>query len=141
MKKEILRVRLTNNVKQLKKYVDEAISKGAEDVQFDMDKENPYFVFTCDLTPEQQIQYELEELEKYYNQKSKELRNLKYKTHTLRINQYVLSQDDIEAIVLRYERENGIEKSLPSKIKQVINSDYDDFKDSKETVFITEILH
>ena len=37
----------------MKKYVDEAIEKGAENIRFDMDSQNSYLIFTADFTPEQ----------------------------------------------------------------------------------------
>jgi hypothetical protein len=88
MSKEILRVRLTHNVKQLKKYIDEAIEKGAEKIHFDMDKENPYFIFSADFTPEQQNEYDLNKLKQEFEEKLKFLESRKFKTHSFRIKQW-----------------------------------------------------
>ena len=140
MSKDILRVRLTHNVKQLKKYVDEAISKGAENIRFDMDKENPYFIFSADFTPEQENEYELERLKKEFNEKLKSLESRKYKTHSFRINQYGLCGQDIDNLVEKFRLTNKIKDCLQPKIKQVITDEYDDFEEGKNTVFITEVL-
>lgn len=140
MSKDILRVRLTHNVKQLKKYVDEAIKKGAENIRFDMDKENPYFIFYADFTPEQEQEYELEKLKKEFNEKLKLLESRKYKTHSFRIDQYGLCGKDIDNLVEKFRLTNKIKDCLHPKIKQVITDEYDDFEDGKNTVFITEVL-
>ena len=140
MEKEILRVRLTYNVKQLKKYVDEAILKGAEKIHFDMDKDNPYFIFKSDFTPEENICYELEKLKKDYNEKLKELENKKYKTHYFRIKQYELCSQEIINLSLKFKNQNKIIKSLPYIQKQVITDKYDDFNECMETIFITEVF-
>ena len=98
MSKEILRVRLTHNVKQLKKYIDEAIEKGAEKIRFDMDKENPYFIFSADFTPEQQNEYDLNKLKQEFEEKLKVIESRKFKTHSFRIKQWGLSIDEINKL-------------------------------------------
>ena len=140
MSKDILRVRLTHNVKQLKKYVDEAIIKGAENIRFDMDKENPFFIFSSDFTPEQENEYELEELKKEFNEKLKSLESRKYKTYSFRINQWELCGKQIDDLIETFKITNKIKDCLRPKIKQVITDQYDDFEDSKNTVFITEVF-
>jgi hypothetical protein len=140
MGKDILRVRLTHNVKQLKKYVDEAIEKGAENIRFDMDKENPYFIFSADFTPEQENEYELEKLKKEFNEKLKSLESRKFKTHSFRIKRWNLCGAEIDKLIENFKKENNIQESLYRVIKQVINNDYDDFDDEMQTVFITEVL-
>tara|TARA_R110002074_G_scaffold401376_2_gene599358 strand:- start:62 stop:484 length:423 start_codon:yes stop_codon:yes gene_type:complete len=140
MSKNILRVRLTHNVKQLKKYVDEAILKGAENISFNMDEQNPYFIFSADFTPEQENEYELEKLKKEFNEKLKSLESRKYKTHSFRINQWGLCGKDVDNLVEKFRLTNKIEDCLQPKIKQVITDEYDDFEESKKTVFITELL-
>lgn len=140
MSKEILRVRLTYNVKQLKKYVDKAIEKGAEKISFDMDKENPYFIFSTDFTPEQQNEYELKKLKQEFEEKLKVLESKKFKTHSFRIKQWGLCSAEIEKLIEDFKQKNNIKESLYRVIKQVINDDYDDFDDEMQTVFITEVL-
>lgn len=140
MSKEILRVRLTHNVKQLKKYVDEAIEKGAEKIRFDMDKENPYFIFSTDFTPEQQNEYELKKLKKEFEEKLKVLESMKFKTHSFRIKQWGLCGAEIDKLIEDFKQKNTIKESLHRVIKQVINDDYDDFNDEMQTIFITEVL-
>lgn len=140
MSKDILRVRLTHNVKQLKKYVDEAIQKGAENIRFDMDKENPYFIFSAEFTPEQENEYELEKLKKEFNEKLKSLESRKYKTHSFRINQYGLCGKDVDNLVEKFRLTKKIKDCLQPIIKQVITDEYDDFEDCKNTVFITEVI-
>lgn len=140
MSKDILRVRLTHNVKQLKKYVDEAISKGAENIRFDMDKENPYFIFSADFTPEQQNEYDLNNLKKEFEEKLKVLESRKFKTHSFRIKQWGLCGAEIDKLIEDFKKDKGIKESLYRVIKQVITDEYDDFEDSKNTVFITEVL-
>lgn len=140
MSKDILRVSLTHNVKQLKKYVNEAISKGAENIRFDMDKENSFFIFSADFTPEQENENELEKLKKEFNEKLKLLESRKYKTHSFRINQWRLCGKEIDNLIEKFKIANKIKDCLQPKIKQVITDEYDDFEDSKNTVFITEVL-
>jgi len=140
MNKDVLRVRLTHNVKQLKKYVDEAILKGAENICFDMDKQNPYLIFSADFTPEQENEYELEKLKKDFNEKLKSLESRKYKTYSFRIEQYGLCSHDVDSHIKEFKSINKIKDCLQPKIKQVITDEYDDFEDGKNTVFITEIL-
>lgn len=141
MSKEILRVRLTHNVKQLKKYVDEAIKKGAEEIRFDMmDKENQYFIFQANFTPEQENQFELEKLKKEFDEKLKVLESKKFKTHCFRIKKWGLSLSEINQLSEDFKTKNNIKNVLKREIKQVINDDYDDYDDEMQTVFITEIL-
>jgi predicted DNA-binding protein len=140
MSKEILRVRLTQNVKQLKKYVDEAIEKGAEKIRFDMDKENPYFIFSADFTPEQQNEYDLNKLKQEFEEKLKVLESRKFKTHSFRIKQWGLCGAEIDKLIEDFKQKHNIKESLHRVIKQVINDDYDDFNDEMQTIFITEVL-
>jgi len=140
MSQQILRVRLTHNVKQLKKYVDLAIEKGAEKISFDMDKENPYFIFTSDFTPEQQNEYDLNELKKEFNKKLSLLESRKFKTYSFRTKEYGLCGVEVDKMIEEFKIENEIKETLPRLIKQVINDDYDDFEDGMQTIFITEIL-
>ena len=140
MSKEILRVRLTHNVKQLKKYVDEAIEKGAEEIRFNMDKENPYFIFSADFTPEQQNEYELKKLKKEFEEKLKVLESRKFKTHSFRVKYYGICFEEINKLTEDFKIKNNIKNVLQRDIKQVINDDYDDYDDEMQTVFITEIL-
>ena len=140
MSKEILRVRLTHNVKQLKKYVDEAIEKGAEKIRFDMDEENPYFIFSADFTPEQQNEYDLNKLKQEFEEKLKVLESRKFKTHSFRIKQWGLCGAEIDKLIEDFKQKNNIKESLHRVIKQVINDDYDDFNDEMQTIFITEVL-
>ena len=140
MSKEILRVRLTHNVKQLKKYVDEAIEKGAEKIRFDMDKENPYFIFSADFTPEQQNEYDLNKLKQEFEEKLKVLESRKFKTHSFRIKQWGLCGAEIDKLIEDFKQKNNIKESLHRVIKQIINDDYDDFNDEMQTIFITEVL-
>lgn len=140
MSKEILRVRLTHNVKQLKKYVDEAIEKGAEIIRFDMDRENPYFIFSADFTPEQKNEYELKKLKKEFEEKLKVLESRKFKTHSFRVKQYGVCFEEINKLTEDFKIKNNIKNVLQRDIKQVINDDYDDFDDEMQTVFITEVL-
>ena len=140
MSKEILRVSLTHNLRQLKKYVDNAIEKGAEKVYFDMDKENPYFIFSVDFTPEQQNEYELNNLREEFNKKLKILQSRKFKTHSFRCSRWGLSEHDINNLIEKFKKKKNIKESSYRVIKQVINSDYDDFDENMQTVFITEIL-
>ena len=140
MSKEILRVRLTHNVKQLKKYIDEAIEKGAEKIRFDMDKENPYFIFSADFTPEQQNEYDLNKLKQEFEEKLKVIESRKFKTHSFRIKQWGLSIDEINKLTEDFKIKNNIKNVLQRDIKQVINDSYDDFNDEMQTVFITEVL-
>jgi MoaA/NifB/PqqE/SkfB family radical SAM enzyme len=139
MTKDILRVRLTHNVRQLKKYVDEAIEKGADAIHFNMDKENPYFIFTADLTPEEENEYKINELKKDFQKQIKTLEGNKFKTHSFRITQYGASGAYIDGLVKTFKEENNIKESF-YYVKQVINDDYDDFDDELQTVFVTEIL-
>lgn len=140
MSKEILRVRLTHNVKQLKKYVDEAIEKGAEKIHFDMDRDNPYFIFSADFTPEQQNEYELQKLKKEFEEKLKTLESRKFKTHSFRVKHYGVCFEEINKLTEDFKIKNNIKNVLQRDIKQVINDNYDDFDDEMQTVFITEIL-
>jgi len=140
MSQQILRVRLTNNVKQLKKYVDLAIEKGAEKIIFDMDKENPYFIFTADFTPEQQNECDLNELKKEFNKKLSLLESRKFKTHSFRVKEYGLCGVEVDKLIEEFKSKNGIKETLRRVIKQVINDDYDDFEEGMQTIFITEIL-
>ena len=140
MSKEILRVRLTHNVKQLRKYIDEAIEKGAEKIRFDMDKENPYFIFSADFTPEQQNEYDLNKLKQEFEEKLKVIESRKFKTHSFRIKQWGLSIDEINKLTEDFKIKNNIKNVLQRDIKQVINDSYDDFNDEMQTVFITEVL-
>ena len=140
MSKEILRVRLTHNVKQLKKYVDEAIEKGAEKIRFDMDKENPYFIFSADFTPEQQNEYDLNKLKQEFEEKLKVIESRKFKTHSFRIKQWGLCGAEIDKLIEDFKQKNNIKESLHRVIKQIINDDYDDFNDEMQTIFITEVL-
>ena len=140
MSKEILRVRLTHNVKQLKKYVDEAIEKGAEKIRFDMDKENPYFIFSADFTPEQQNEYDLNKLKQEIEEKLRVLESRKFKTHSFRIKQWGLCGAEIDKLIEDFKQKNNIKESLHRVIKQIINDDYDDFNDEMQTIFITEVL-
>lgn len=140
MQKEIARVRLTHNVKQLKKYVDEAISKGAETIRFDMDTQNPYFIFSSDFTPEQENEYQLQLVKKEYKEKIKSLESQKFKTHSFRIDRWGLSGAEIDRMVEDFKTKNNIKENRQKVIKQVINDDYDDFDEQMQTVFITEIL-
>ena len=140
MAKEILRVRLTHNVKQLKKYVDKAIEDGADRIVFDMDKENPYFTFFADFTPEQQNEYTLNQLKKDFEKKLSYFQNRKFKTHSFRIKQYGLCGAEIDKLVEEFKEKNQIKESLNKVIKQVINDEYDDFDEGMETVFVTEII-
>jgi hypothetical protein len=140
MGKDVLRVRLTHNVKQLKKYVDEAIEKGAENIRFDMDKDNPYFIFSADFTPEEENEYELNQLKKIFEEKRKFLESRKFKTHSFRIKKWNICDAEIDALIENFEKENNIQESLYRVIKQVIDNDYDDFDDEMQTVFITEVL-
>ena len=138
--KDILKVRLTHNVKNLKKYIDEAIEKGAENIRFDMDKNNPYFIFYTDFTPEQENEYELEKLKDDFNKKLKALEIKKYKTHSFRINKYGLCEKEVDDLINKFKLENKLKDCLQPNIKQVITDEYDDFDDGKNTVFITEII-
>lgn len=140
MSKEILRVRLTHNVRQLKKYVDEAIEKGAEKIRFDMDRDNPYFIFSADFTPEQQNEYELKKLKQEFEEKLKTLESRKFKTHSFRVKYYGVCFEEINKLTEDFKIKNNIKNVLQIDIKQVINDDYDDFDDEMQTVFITEIL-
>lgn len=140
MENEILRVRLTQNLKQLKKYVDEAILKGADKVRFDMDKENPYFIFSTDFTPEEQNQYDIQQLKERFNNELKLLERKKYKTFSFRIKEYGLCGNEINNLVEKFRLTNKIKDCLQPKIKQVITNEYDDFEDCMKTVFVTQIL-
>jgi hypothetical protein len=139
MEKEITRHRLTTNLRQLKKYVDEAIKEGADDVRFDMDNQNPYFIFTKDFTPEEYNLFELEKSKKLLEAKITELESNKFRTHSLRVKKYISEFErniEIEKFVLM----NKITDYQRPRIKQVITDEYDDFNDSMETIYITEIL-
>jgi len=141
METQILRVRRTGNLRQLKKYVDEALSKGAETIRFvHFESENPYFVFEADFTPEQENAYELEKLKKEFKEKLELLQSRKYKTHSFRITGWGLTGVDVQNSIERFRLTNKIENCLPPQRKQVITDSYDDFDDNMETVFITEVL-
>ena len=139
MKHQILRVRKTHNVRQLKKYVDEAIEKGAETVYFDFNTNNPYFVFNKDFTPEEELELRIKNLKKNYETELAELESRKYKTHSFRI-ELNLSILDTNNLIENFKVKNKIENLLHPEIKQVIKDKYDDFEDNKNNVFITEIL-
>jgi hypothetical protein len=47
---------------------------------------------------------------------------------------------DVDNLVEKFRLTNKIKHCLQPKIKQVITDEYDDFEDSKRTVFITEVL-
>lgn len=141
MNKEILRVRKTTNLKQLKKYVDEAIKKGAEKICFvHFDSENPYFVFESDFTPEQENEFEINKLKTEFEERLKSLESKKFKTHFFRIAKWNLNGDEINKLVDRFRQMNNIKDCYQPNIKQVITNEYDDFDDDMQTVFITEII-
>lgn len=140
METQILRVRRTGNLRQLKKYVDEALSKGAETIRFDFDSDNPYFVFNANFTPEQENAYELVKLKKEFKEKLELLESRKYKTHSFRIKGWGITGADIEDIIEKFRLTNKIKNCLHPQRKQVITDSYDDFDDKMETIFITEIL-
>ncbi len=140
MNKEILRVRLTHNVRQLKKYIDEAIEKGAEKIWFDLDEQNPYFIFSSDFTPEEENEYELNKLKKEFEEKLKRLQCRKFKTYSFRIKKWGLNLTQINKLIEDFKKKNNIENSLEPVIKQVIKEDYDDFDEEMHTVFITQVF-
>jgi hypothetical protein len=142
MKKDILRVRLTHNVKQLKKHVDLAIELGAETIQYDIDSDNPYLNFISDLTPEENNILEIKKLKEEFEKKLKELESVKLKTHRFRIKNG-LSGHDIVKLVLKFKEENNIveQRFLPNVIKQVITNEYDDFDDDMQTITLTEVIN
>lgn len=143
MSKEILRVRKTNNVRQIKKYVDEAISKGADTILFQhFDSENPYFLFTANLTPEEAQKIEIERVEKEYQDKISKLKSQSFKTYYLRIPKVGLCGLDIDMKIAEFKTLSKItNKCLDPLIKQVITDEYDDFDENMQTVFITEIIN
>ena len=141
MEKRILRERRTGNLRQLKKYVDEALLKGANTIRFEQfDSENPYFIFEANFTPEEENAYELEKLKKEFKAKLELLESRKYKTHSFRIKECGLTGLDIENSIERFKVDNKIKNCLHPQRKQVITDSYDDFDDGMETVFITEVL-
>ena len=111
MDKEILRARLTCNVRQLKKYIDEAIEKGAETIRFDLNKDNPYFIFFADFTPEQENEYEIKKLKLEYQEKLTTLERIKFKTHTFRIKQWGLCGQEIDDLIENFKKHKNIEKT------------------------------
>ncbi|MBC7845570.1 MAG: hypothetical protein H7Y10_03660 [Flavobacterium sp.] len=141
MSKQILRVRRTGNLRQLKKYVDESLEKGAETIRFvHFESENPYFIFESDFTPEEENAFELEKLKKEFKDKLELLESRKYKTHSFRIKGNGLCGADIDKLIDEFKIKNNIKESLRRVIKQVINESYDDFDEGMETVFITEVI-
>jgi hypothetical protein len=141
MEKQILRERRTGNLRQLKKYVDEAISKGADTIRFEyFDSENPYFIFEANFTPEEENAYELEKLKKEFKEKLQLLENKKYKTHSFRIKSCKLTGADIQDLIEEFKISNKIKNCLHPQKKQVITDSYDDFDERMETIFITEVL-
>ena len=139
--KEILRERHTSNLRQLKKLVDEALSKGADYIHFDFRNEkNQYFIFNASLTPEEEVAMEIDKLERDYNKKMADLQKRKFKTYTFRKDQYTYGQAQLNEVIAKFVQENNIKGEYTITTKQVITDDYDDFDDRKETVFITERL-
>ena len=142
MQKEILRVPLTYNVRQLKKHVDKAIELGAETLQYDIDSDNPYLNFMSNFTPEENNIFEIKKLKEEYEKKLKELESVKLKTHQFRIKKG-LSEFEINEIIKKFKEENNIlnQRFLPKIITQVITNEYDDFEDYMETIRLTEVIN
>jgi hypothetical protein len=142
MQKEILRVRLTHNVKQLKKYVDKAIELGAEIIKYDMDNNNPYLNFMSDFTPEERHIFEIQKLKEELEKRLKQLESLKLKTYRFRIKNG-LSEYNTLKLIDNFKEENNISNQsfLPKVIKQVITNEYDDFEDDMQTVILTEVIN
>lgn len=142
MRNEILRVRLTHNLRQLKKYVDLAIEKGAESIYFDMrDSGNQYFNFMADFTPEQEQEFMLKNIKEEYSKKISDLEKQNYKTHSFRRKEYGLCGADVQKMVEDFVEENKIKNYMQNYVeKKVINNEYDDYDDGMITIFITEII-
>lgn len=118
---QVLEVRCVNNLRKLKKYVDEAIEKGADTIHFNFqDEENK----------KAKAQYEKLMLDKT---------NVKYKEHTFRCNRWI-SINDVMNKVKDFCIKNNI-NDYSFENKQMVTDEHDDYDDSKQTIFIREKIN
>jgi len=140
--KELLKERRTGNLKQLKKYVDKAIELGATHIRFHhFDSENPYFVFEANLTEEELLELNIQNLKTEFENRLKNLQKTSFKTHFIRVKEYGLCGAAIENIINDYKKEHKITNPTRFTKSQEITDDYDDWEDGMQTIRLVEIIN